>query len=61
MAENKEETLLNPEKPLTLDMAQRFMEKYANYFEVKRNLTPTGNMVAPTSKVLPTQITSGRD
>jgi hypothetical protein len=45
MEKNKEETLLNPEKPLTLEMAQRFMEKYANYFEVKRNLKPEGKMI----------------
>ena len=61
MTDNKDETLLNPEKPLTMDMAQRFMEKYAHYYEIKRNLKTEGKIITPNRSVSPVQLASGRE
>lgn len=61
MTENQDENLLNPEKPLTLDIAQRFMAKYADYYALKRDLTPKGNLIQQTKNLTPQQILSSRE
>ena len=62
MTENDDKNLLNPDKPLTLDMAKRFMEKHKNYYAVKRNLNTTGQLIQQQTKtVLPLQIATNRE
>ena len=46
MTENKDEGLLSPDE-LREDTAKRFMEKYEPYFQLKRDLTPSGNLISP--------------
>ena len=60
--QKNDENLLNPERPLTLDMAKRFMKKHKDYYEVKRNLIPTGQIIpAQTKSVLYGKATSARE
>ena len=62
MTEKNDLNLLNPEKPLTFDIAQRFMEKYKDYYAIKRDLNPTGKIIQQQTKtVLPQQIASARE
>ena len=58
MPEEKENNLLNPEKPLTLKMAEDFIKKYTDYYTVKREITPQGSLLQPSQKLSPVQMTS---
>ena len=62
MTQNNDENLLHPKKPLTLDMVTRFMEKNKEYYALKRDLNPKGNIIQPqNSAVLSQQIASTRE
>ena len=62
MTENKDENLLNPEKPLTLDMVQRFMDRHKDYYAIKRNLNPAGKIIQQQTKnMLPVQMATDRE